>query len=131
MDPKVGTGVVMSVPAHAPLDYLALRDAGLDKKIMLKQVLKLDGFGNFPAKEIVERMGVKNQNDPKAEEATAEIYRKEAHTGVMAVGEFSGMKGAEAKEKIRAGMIAQGEAALALYEISNGPIYSATAALWE
>ena len=41
----------------------------------------------------------------------------------MAVGEFVGMKGADAKEKIRAKMVASGTA-LALYEISNGPIYS-------
>ncbi|MCX6769459.1 MAG: class I tRNA ligase family protein, partial [Candidatus Micrarchaeota archaeon] len=52
-----------------------------------------------------------------------EIYRKEAHSGVMASGEFAGMKGAEAKEKIRAMMIKKGSA-LALYEISNSPIYS-------
>ncbi len=123
VDPKHGTGVVMSVPAHAPYDYLALRDAGLEGKIKLKQVLRLEGFGSFPAKEICERMKITSQNDPKAEEATGEIYKKEAHTGVMAVGEFSGMKGVEAKEKIRAKMVA-GKTALALYEISNGPIYS-------
>ena len=96
VDPAHGTGVVMSVPAHAPYDYLALRDAGLEGKVKLVQVLKLEGFGNFPAKEICERMKIADQNDPKAEEATAEIYKKEAHTGVMAVGEFSGMKGMEA-----------------------------------
>ena len=123
VDPKHGTGVVMSVPAHAPLDYLALRDAGLEGKVQLKQVLSLAGFGAFPAKELVEKMGVKTQADPRAHDATDEIYKKEAHTGVMMVGEFSGMKGMEAKEKIRAKMIADGSA-LALYEISNAPIYS-------
>ena len=123
VDPAHGTGVVMSVPAHAPLDYLALRDSGLDSKITLKQVLSLPGFGLFPAKELVEKMGVKSQNDPKAEEATAEIYKKEAHSGVMVSGEFAGLKGAEAKDKVRAKMIS-GKSALALYEISNSPIYS-------
>jgi len=123
VDPKHGTGVVMSVPAHAPFDYLALRDANLEAKVKLVQVLTLEGFGNFPAKEIVEKMGIKSQSDPRAEAATEEIYKKEAHTGRMAVGEFSGMLGAEAKEKIRAKMIAEGHA-LALYEISNGPILS-------
>ncbi|MFA6214163.1 MAG: leucine--tRNA ligase [Candidatus Micrarchaeia archaeon] len=123
VDPKHGSGVVMSVPAHAPLDFLALRDANLLGKISLVQVLKLEGFGSFPAKELVEKMGVKNQNDLRGEEATAEIYKKEAHGGIMMVGDFSGMKGMEAKEKIRAKMIADGSA-LALYEISNSPIYS-------
>jgi leucyl-tRNA synthetase len=123
VDPKHGTGVVMSVPAHAPYDYLALRDAGLEKKVPPKQVLRLEGFGSCPAKEIVERMGVKSQKDPKAEEATAELYKKEAHTGVMAVGEFAGMLGAEAKEKIKEKMAKEGSALL-LYEIQNGPVYS-------
>jgi len=123
VDPKAGTGVVMSVPAHAPYDYLALRDAGLEGKIKLVQVLKLDGFGAFPAKEIVERMKIANQNDKKAEEATSEIYKKEAHTGVMAVGEFAGMKGMDAKEKIKEALVGKGFA-IPLYEISNGPIYS-------
>jgi len=41
----------------------------------------------------VERMGVKSQDDPKAHEATDEIYRKEAHTGVMVAGEYAGLKG--------------------------------------
>lgn len=123
VDPKHGTGIVMSVPAHAPLDYLALRDADLLGKVAMKQVLKLDGFGSFPAKELVEKMGVKSQKDPKADEATAEIYKKEAHGGIMMVGEFSGMKGMDAKEKVRGKMIESGSA-LALYEISNAPIYS-------
>ena len=123
VDPKHGTGVVMSVPAHAPLDYLALRDAGLEGSVQLKQVLSLSGFGAFPAKEIVEKMGVKSQSDARADEATSEIYKKEAHTGVMMIGEFAGMKGMEAKEKIREKMIAN-RSAIALYEISNAPIYS-------
>jgi len=123
VDPKHGTGVVMSVPAHAPLDYLALRDAGLEGKVKLVQVLSLEGFGAYPAKEIVERMKIKSQSDPKSEEATGEIYKKEAHSGIMIAGEFAGMKGAEAKEKIREKMMGDGTA-LRLYEISNGPIYS-------
>lgn len=123
VDPKTGTGAVMSVPAHAPYDYLALRDAGLLSRVPPMQVLRLEGFGDCPAKELVEKMGVKDQNDPKAEEATSELYKKEAHTGVMAVGEFAGLKGAEAKEKIRAKMLKDGTA-LQLYDIQNGPIYS-------
>ncbi|MCX8198077.1 MAG: leucine--tRNA ligase [Candidatus Micrarchaeota archaeon] len=123
VNPGHGTGVVMSVPAHAPYDYLAIRDAGLEGKIRFIQVLRLDGFGEHPAKEMCEKMGVRDQNDPKAELATAEIYKKEAHTGVMVAGEFAGMRGVEAKERVKEKMIAEGMA-LSLYEISNGPIYS-------
>ncbi|MEM4554696.1 MAG: leucine--tRNA ligase [Candidatus Anstonellaceae archaeon] len=121
--PAHGTGIVMSVPAHAPYDYLALKDAGLENKYPLKQVLRLEGFGTYPAKEICEKMGITGQNDPKAELATHELYKKEAHTGIMICSEFAGLSGVEAKEKIKQKMINEGKA-LILYEIANGPIYS-------
>ena len=124
--PEVGSGIVMSVPAHAPYDYLALRDLkGTKWEPMLpepKQVLSLEGFGKFPAKEIVERMGITDQSDKRAEAATEEIYSKEAHTGRMVVGEYAGLRATEAKEKIKEEMIASGKA-LKIYEIVNGPIY--------
>ncbi|MCX6777609.1 MAG: leucine--tRNA ligase [Candidatus Micrarchaeota archaeon] len=120
VDPKNGTGVVMSVPAHAPYDYLALRDLG--SKILPIQVLAIEGFGKFPAKEIVEKMGVRDQNDPRAEEATKEIYRKEAHTGKMVAGEHANEPVIEAKEKIKEELL-KAKKALAMYEIVNGPVY--------
>ncbi|MEM4633803.1 MAG: leucine--tRNA ligase [Candidatus Anstonellaceae archaeon] len=123
VDPKHGSGVVMSVPAHAPYDYLAIRDARVEDKIKMVQVLKLEGYGEYPAKEICQRMKISDQNDPKAEAATSEIYKKEAHTGVMVVGEFAGMKGVEAKEKVKEKLLKE-KMAIRLYEISNGPIYS-------
>ncbi|MBI5223205.1 leucine--tRNA ligase [Candidatus Micrarchaeota archaeon] len=116
----VGTGVVMSVPAHAPLDYLALRDAGKTEQELIN-VLEVEGYGSAPAKEIVERLGVKDQNDPKSEEATKEIYTKEAHEGVMAIGEFKGIKAIIAKEKIAQKL--KGESnAFSIHTISNGPV---------
>ncbi|MEM1890160.1 MAG: leucine--tRNA ligase [Pyrobaculum sp.] len=80
VDPRVGTGVVMSVPAHAPYDYAALRDMGAVKLIPL---IRVEGFGEFPAKEIVEKMGVRDQTDPSLEEATREIYSAEYTRGYM------------------------------------------------
>ena len=47
----------------------------------------------------------------------------------MAAGEFAGMKGAEAKEKIRAKMIAQGSA-LQLYEIQTARFTAGSAGWW-
>ena len=93
VDPKTATGVVYSVPAHAPYDYLALRDLqqkpevlsqfGMDPSIVLQikpiSIIKVEGFGEFPAVEIVEKMGIKDQNDPKADQATKELYKKEFH----------------------------------------------------
>ncbi|VVB58244.1 Leucine--tRNA ligase [Candidatus Anstonella stagnisolia] len=128
VEPKTGTGVVMSVPAHAPLDYLALRDAKLDGKVKLVQVLTVEGFGEFPAKEIVERMKVPNQLDSKAEEATKEIYKKEAHTGIMKVGEFAGEGCATAREKIAAALAKKGQAHK-LYVLANSPVFCRCGAL--
>lgn len=97
VNPAQGTGVVYSVPAHAPYDWLALKDLK-EKPERLKEfdilpeavksirpisLIKLDGYGEYPALEIVERMGVKDQNDPKAEEATKQLYKKEFHSGVL------------------------------------------------
>ncbi|MBI4399218.1 leucine--tRNA ligase [Candidatus Micrarchaeota archaeon] len=122
VDPKNGSGIVMSVPAHAPYDFLALRDYHGIKEGELKQVLKIDGYGNFPAKEISEKMGIKDQNDSKADEATKEIYRKEAHTGVMIVGKYKNEKVIHAKEKIKSDLINE-KNALTMHEIINGPVY--------
>ncbi len=121
VDPAHGTGIVMSVPAHAPYDYLALRDANLPGINMIN-VIALAGFGAFPAKEIADQMGVKDQNDPKAEEATKEIYRKEAHEGVMAIGKFKGMKVSIAKDKVKEDLMSQGFA-LKFHEIANSPVF--------
>ncbi|MEW6329290.1 MAG: leucine--tRNA ligase, partial [Candidatus Micrarchaeota archaeon] len=120
VDPKNGSGVVMSVPAHAPYDYLALRDLG--SSLAPIQVLKIDGYGSFPAKEIVDKMGLKDQNDPLAEDATKEIYSKEAHTGVMIAGKYAGARVGEAKERIEEDMLAE-KKALSMHEIINGPIF--------
>jgi leucyl-tRNA synthetase len=92
--PGNGSGIVMSVPAHAPFDYLALRDLydadlsayGISedlRKIKLISLIKVPEFGEFPAKEIVESMGITNQEDLKAEEATKIVYRREFHGGVL------------------------------------------------
>ncbi|MDR1993835.1 MAG: leucine--tRNA ligase [Nitrososphaerota archaeon] len=97
VDPKTATGVVYSVPAHAPYDYLALRDLqkkpevfvqfGLDSAMVLAikpvSIIKVDGFGEYPAVELVEKMGIVDQNDSKANEATNELYKKEFHSGLL------------------------------------------------
>ena len=97
VDAKTATGVVYSVPAHAPYDWLALRDLqekpealaefGVDAE-MVKQIkpvslIKVEGHGEFPAVEIVAAMGIKDQHDPRADEATKSLYKKEFHGGVL------------------------------------------------
>ncbi len=114
VDPKVATGVVYSVPAHAPYDWLALRDLqqkpevltqfGIDpesvKTIKPISIIKVEGFGEYPAVEIVDKMGIKDQNDAKADDATNELYKKEFHSGVLKsnCGPYAGKTIREAKD---------------------------------
>ena len=121
VQPEVGTGIVMSVPAHAPLDYLALRDLGKGE-MKMPQVVSLKGYGPAPAKELVEKMGVKSQGDPEAEKATKEIYTKEAHDGIMVVGKYKGEKAIEAKDKIAKDLKDAGKA-FGVHTIANGPVF--------
>ncbi len=114
VDPKTATGVVYSVPAHAPFDWLALRDLqeksdvleeyGMDadavKRIKPVSLIRVEGFGEYPAVEIVEKMGIKNQNDPKADAATNDLYKKEFHGGVLKenCGQYAGKTVREVKD---------------------------------
>ncbi len=116
VDPNNGSGVVYSVPAHAPMDYIALRDLqtdlrrqalfGLDSiainSIRPISLITVEGMGEFPAKRIVDEMKIKDQNDPTIANATAEVYKKEFHQGVLGdiAGKFKGKKVAEAKPLI-------------------------------
>jgi leucyl-tRNA synthetase len=114
VDANQATGVVYSVPAHAPYDWLALRDLqekpevlrdfGMDpevaKRIKPISLIRVPGYGEFPAVEIVEQMGVKDQHDPRADEATKALYKKEFHEGVLKqnCGEYAGKTVREAKD---------------------------------
>ncbi|MHB1908163.1 MAG: leucine--tRNA ligase [Nitrososphaerales archaeon] len=96
VDPDNGSGVVYSVPAHAPFDYVALRDLQQSKSLEQDYGLPVDAVRSIEpielislgdkassAKEIVEDMGITNQEDPKLEQATAEIYKREFHQGTL------------------------------------------------
>ncbi len=86
VDPDMATGIVMSVPAHAPFDYIALRDLQAEGKytsIEPVPLIVVDGYGKFPAKDAVERSGVRDQNDPGMETLTQEVYSAEFSSGRM------------------------------------------------
>ena len=128
-----GTGMVMSVPAHAPFDYQALEDlkkakiepklASLVNKIMPISIIQTDGYGENPAKEAVERFGVKDQSDPKLEEATKEVYGKEFYGGKLKQNteKFAGIKVAYAKDTIKEWLIENKHADI-LLELTNTPV---------
>ena len=117
VDTTVATGVVYSVPAHAPYDYIALLDLQKNdatikefklnseeiKKIEPIQIIDLLEFEDFPAKVYCEKFDVQTQTDfEKLDKATAENYKVEYYNGVLndKCGEYKGMKVNEAVVKV-------------------------------
>ncbi len=116
VDPANATGVVMSVPAHAPYDYVALEDLkkndselkkyGLDagevRAIRPVSLIEVPGFGEFPAVEASRQVGAASQKDgEKLEKATSLVYKSEFHKGVLKknCGKYAGVAvGAVKKE---------------------------------
>ncbi|MEM2092967.1 MAG: leucine--tRNA ligase [Candidatus Bathyarchaeia archaeon] len=137
VDPKNATGVVMSVPGHAPYDYVALENIRLNKKCLAEygiqaelveaikpiSVIEVPGYSEIPAADVVKRMGIQEQNDPKLEDATKEVYRHEFHNGKMRMNieKYAGMPVAEAKESVKQNLISEGKAAV-MYELLNRPV---------
>ncbi len=133
-DPNVGSGLVTSVPSDAPFDWIALEELKRDEKAcnsygldcaMVRAIepipiIKTKGYGDLPAKEICEKLGITSVNDPKLEEATKEIYKAGFHTGVMNqnCGDFAGLPVGIAKDKMRDAMIEAREAS-PFYDLSE------------
>lgn len=104
VDEDVGTGVVYSVPAHAPYDYMGLEDLRRTEGIELApiKIIDIEGYG-LPAKEICEKMGIESQEDERLEEATQIIYKDEFYRGVLneRCKAFAGIKIAAIKDEVK------------------------------
>lgn len=126
-DPKIGTGIVTSVPSHAPYDWIALEDLKKNKKICEEygldyqeirnlepiSLIKLEGWGTHPAQHICEREHITSQDQVvELEKAKKEIYKEEHHKGIMLEisGRYAGKRVEEAKELVKAELIEQGKA---------------------
>ena len=116
VDPGNASGIVMSVPSHAPYDYVALEDLkkdpaeleryGIDPEEVRAlepiSLIKAPSYGEHPAIEICQEMGIKNQEDPRLKEATETIYKEEFYKGVLRenTGKYAGMKVSEVKKTL-------------------------------
>ncbi len=114
VDVENATGIVMSVPAHAPYDYVALKEIlendslmeeyGLTKEELEPiSIIKVEGFSDYPAKDVCERMGITSQKEQKKlDEATKLVYKREYHTGVLkeVFGKFAGRKVQSVKDTL-------------------------------
>ena len=130
VESPTGTGLVMSVPAHAPFDYQALVDFKKNQPLgselqLIKpiSIIQTEGYGEIPAKEAVEKLGISDQNDSKLEKATDEIYGKEFYGGVLKQNteQFAGKKVSEAKDPIKK-WLAEKKYSDILLELTNSPV---------
>ncbi len=119
VETDVATGVVGSVPAHAPYDFVALNGS-----ISPKQVIEVEGYSEIPAKDIVERMNIREQNErDKLDDATKKLYRDERLKGKMIVKyrDFYGKSVEWAQNAIKEELIAI-ERGTTIYEFSKKPV---------
>jgi len=138
VDTDNATGVVMSVPAHAPYDYVAIEELKKDDKTLEKYrigeivqnlrpivLIKIeDEDYEVPAKDIVEEMEIKSQKEvEQLEKATKTIYKKEFHKGVLLeiTGDYAGIKVSQIKERLQQDLIRNGIGDI-FYEFSEKPV---------
>ena len=86
-----GTGIVMSVPAHAPYDLQALLDLQGDKNSDVSELARnitpiriiKTGEGENMVEQVLEKFNISSQADPAMESATKQVYNTEFNDGVM------------------------------------------------
>ena len=121
VDAGLATGVVYSVPAHAPYDYMGLRDiqsgrAAVSRRVKeiadrieLISMIEVPGHSQYPAEDAVKKFGIKDSTDARLADATAEVYKEEFHRGVMKANTgFAGLKVSEAKERVSEALAKEG-----------------------
>jgi len=131
VDPDVATGVVMSVPAHAPFDYYYLKK--VKPELQLVSVIEVEGQGDSLARVFVEKNNPKNKDD--LQKLTEQVYRVEYNRGKMKdisslvkqeyqeyFKSFTGLKVPEARDKIT-DFIIKNDLGRKILEIMNRPVY--------
>jgi leucyl-tRNA synthetase len=137
VDPKNATGVVMSVPAHAPYDYQALRELHGNPSSVMQfgfsedyvrsirpiGVITFEGASEIPAEDLVIKAGVRSQDDPKLDDVTNELYSREFHSGRMKAntGVYAGLRVDEGRDRVKNDLISSGNGS-SMYEILNFPV---------
>ena len=131
-----GSGVVFSEPADAPADYIALQDLKKNDELIAKYNLKgiiedvvpipvctLKGYGEIPAADIIERLGITDQNDEKLHEATNELYKQQHSKGTIieSIPDFGGMKVRFAREELKEKLISDNMATI-MYDFAERPV---------
>ncbi|QKQ99531.1 leucine--tRNA ligase [Metallosphaera tengchongensis] len=132
VDPSTATGVVMSVPAHAPFDYFYLKKVKPNAQPI--PVVSVEGYSDLPARDLVESTHPKDDEDLK--KLTEQLYRAEFNKGKMrndvltlvkseyrsALESVGGKPVPEGREIITKFLVEVGKGGK-LLEIMNKPVY--------
>jgi len=125
VEAEAATGVVMSVPAHAPYDWIAVKEL-LDHPEQLERfgvksdelkpitIATSSDLPDPPAIKISEKLDIKSQKErDKLDKATSIVYKREFHTGVLneRCGPWVGKKISEVKEGLVSKFTSEGIAA--------------------
>uniref|UniRef100_UPI00388F3C59 leucine--tRNA ligase n=1 Tax=Methanobrevibacter sp. TaxID=66852 RepID=UPI00388F3C59 len=131
-----GSGVVFSEPADAPADYIALQDLKKNEELISKYNLEgiienvlpipvctVKGYGEIPAADIIERLGITDQNDEKIHEATNELYKIQHSKGTIldSIPGFGGKKVRFAREELKEELISKDMATI-MYDFAERPV---------
>ncbi|PHH69050.1 hypothetical protein CDD82_107 [Ophiocordyceps australis] len=119
--PTKGTGVVTSVPSDSPDDCATLAELakkadyyGIKKEWAELEpiaVISTPAYGDMCAPFLVKKLKIASPKDVKQlEEAKELAYKEGFYQGIMKIGEFKGEKVETAKPKVRAKLIAAGDA---------------------
>jgi len=137
----VGTGIVMSVPAHAPFDYAALerlKASGYNMpEIKPKKIIEVNigrtlvdvssgavkpEHPEIPALAYLEVLNTHvNAIDDMLEFATKLQYREESNWGKMLVKGYEGMAEKDARPKVEQELIEKKQA-IHIYMLTNAPV---------
>ena len=138
VDTDNATGVVMSVPAHAPYDYVALEDLkkneetlrrfGIDRSLVEIEpivLIRIEGEKyRVPAVEVAKELGVESQEQRDLlDKATKIVYKKEFHKGVLleTTGKYAGMRVSKIKDVLQRDLVNMGVGDV-FYEFSEMPV---------
>ncbi|KAI3404824.2 CDC60 [Candida oxycetoniae] len=116
-----GTGVVTCVPSDSPDDYITTRDLAnkpeyysIQKEWVKSEVIPIiqtEKYGDKCAEYLVNELKIKSPRDTlQLAEAKELAYKEGFYNGTMKIGKYKGEKVEDAKPKVKADLIASGEA---------------------
>src|SRR6059058_262419 len=93
------------------------------QKIEPISIIRLEGFSEFPAADLVKKFEITGQKDPRLAQATKDLYSKEYHNGVMTdkAKPYSGLSVESARQAVIKDLTSAGKMA-SIYELLNRPI---------